>query len=243
MIKIRALDFSYENTKALKNINIDIGKMSTGFLGPNGSGKTTVLKILCGILNVPNDNIYIDGMSIENFSKRELSKKVAIVTQDLEPTFDFSVREIIEMGRYPYLNTFGFLSKSDKSVINKTIEKLDLASLSNKNVDEISSGEKQKVRIARALVQEPKYLLLDEPTSNLELSNKILILDVIRDIISDGTKVIITSHDIKFIEEITDDCFMISEGEILCKGETKKIINESNILNLFDLKTLPEWVI
>ena len=75
-------------------------------------------------------------MSIENFSKRELSKKVAIVTQDLEPTFDFSVREIIEMGRYPYLNTFGFLSKSDKSVINKTIEKLDLGSLSNKNVDE-----------------------------------------------------------------------------------------------------------
>jgi len=121
MIKIRALDFSYENTKALKNINIDIGKMSTGFLGPNGSGKTTVLKILCGILNVPNDNIYIDGMSIENFSKRELSKKVAIVTQDLEPTFDFSVREIIEMGRYQYLNTFGFLSKSDNLDGNLTI--------------------------------------------------------------------------------------------------------------------------
>ena len=199
MIKIRALDFSYENTKALKNINIDIGKMSTGFLGPNGSGKTTILKILCGILNVPNDNIYIDGRSIETFSKRELSKMVAIVTQDLEPTFDFSVREIIEMGRYPYLNTFGFLSKSDKSVINKTIEKLDLVSLSNKNVDEISSGEKQKVRIARALVQEPKYLLLDEPTSNLDLSNKILILDVIRDFISDGTKIIITSHDIKSV--------------------------------------------
>ena len=113
----------------------------------------------------------------------------------------------------------------------------------NKNVDEISSGEKQKVRIARALVQEPKYLLLDEPTSNLDLSNKILILDVIKDIISDGTKIIITSHDIKFIEEITDDCFMISEGEILCNGETKKIINESNILDLFDLKTLPGWVI
>ena len=130
MIKIRALDFSYENTKALKNINIDIEKMSTGFLGPNGSGKTTILKILCGILNVPNDNIYIDGSSMENFSKRELSKMVAIVTQDLEPTFDFSVREIIEMGRYPFLNTFGFLSKSDKSVINKTIEKLDLVSLS-----------------------------------------------------------------------------------------------------------------
>tara|TARA_B100001250_G_scaffold178699_1_gene153575 strand:+ start:971 stop:1702 length:732 start_codon:yes stop_codon:yes gene_type:complete len=242
MIKIRDLDFSYEKFKALNNINVDIDEICTGFLGPNGSGKSTILKILSGILDVSYGNVLIDDKSIQDISKKNLSKIVAIVTQDLEPTFDFNVREIIEMGRYPYLNTFGFLSKKDKFVIDKTIEMLNLSSISNNKVDEISSGQKQKVRIARALVQEPHYLLLDEPTSNLDLSNKILILDVIKNIISNGTKVIVTSHDLRFIGEVTNKCFMISEGKIIHAGQTKEILNKNNVLDLFDLKTLPEWV-
>lgn len=243
MIKIRALDFNYEKSKALNNINIDIEDHCTGLLGPNGSGKTTILKILSGILSVTDGDVTIDDQSILDISKKELSKKIAVVSQDLEPTFDFTVREIIEMGRYPYLNTFGFLSKSDKLVIDNTIKMLDLSSLSNDKVDEISSGQKQKVRIARALVQEPKYLLLDEPTSNLDLANKILIVDVINKIISNGTKVIVTSHDLRFISEVTSKCFMISQGAIIHQGESKKIINKKNILDLFELKALPEWVI
>ena len=99
------------------------------------------------------------------------------------------------------------------------------------------------MRIARALVQEPKYLLLDEPTSNLDLANKILIVDVINKIISNGTKVIVTSHDLRFISEVTSKCFMISQGAIIHHGESKKIINKKNILDLFELKALPEWVI
>ena len=197
---------------------------------------------MCGILDLKNGNIFIDDKSILEISKKELSKIVAIVTQDLEPTFDFTVREIIEMGRYPYLNSFGFLSKKDKLVIDKTIEMLGLTYLSQNNVDEISSGQKQKVRIARALVQEPEYLLLDEPTSNLDLSNKILILDVIKNIISSGTKVIVTSHDLRFIGEVSKKCFMISEGNIIHQGDTKNILNKKNVLDLFNLNTLPEWV-
>ena len=99
------------------------------------------------------------------------------------------------------------------------------------------------MRIARALVQAPKYLLLDEPTSNLDLANKILIVDVINKIISNGTKVIVTSHDLRFISEVTSKCFMISQGAIIHQGESKKIINKKNILDLFELKALPEWVI
>ena len=130
MIKIRALDFNYEKSKALNNINIDIEDHCTGLLGPNGSGKTTILKILSGILSVTDGDVTIDDQSILDISKKELSTKIAVVSQDLEPTFDFTVREIIEMGRYPYLNTFGFLSKSDKLVIDNTIKMLDLSSLS-----------------------------------------------------------------------------------------------------------------
>ena len=242
MIEIRALDFNYEKSRALKNINIEIDDSCTGFLGPNGSGKTTILKLLSGILDLTSGDIFVDDKSILDISKKELSRIFAIVTQDLEPTFDFTVREIIEMGRYPYLNTLGFLSNKDKLVIDETIEMLGLTNLSHNNVDEISSGQKQIVRIARALVQEPEYLLLDEPTSNLDLSNKILILEMIKNIISNGTKVIVTSHDLRFIAEVSKKCFMISEGNIIHQGDTKNILNKNNVLDLFNLNTLPEWV-
>ena len=242
MIKIRDLDFSYEKFKALNNINVDIDEICTGFLGPNGSGKSTILKILSGILDVSYGNVLIDDKSIQDISKKNLSKIVAIVTQDLEPTFDFNVREIIEMGRYPYLGTFSLITKNDQMIIDKTVEILGLESLRKCNTEELSSGEKQKVRIARALVQEPSYILLDEPTSNLDLSNKILLLNVLDDITDLGVRLLITSHDLEFIKQATDQSYMINRGEILVSGPSEEVIVRDNIKKLYGLSVLPEWV-
>ena len=242
-INLSKVDFYFDKKKVLSNISLDIDSQSTGFLGPNGSGKTTLLKIFSGLLKIDHGKIDVNKKSIKMYSTNDLAKLFAFVSQDYEPTFGFSVEEVIEMGRYPYLNRFGFMSKNDKKIIDKIIELLSLDSLRKIHTDNLSSGEKQKVRFARALVQEPKYILLDEPTSNLDLSNKILILDVIKDIISFGTSLIITSHDLNFIKQSTKRCFMVSEGQIQNVGKTNEILNHKNIKNLYQLDTIPDWVL
>ena len=226
----------------INEINMEISDLPTGIVGPNGSGKTTILKLLGGLLKPPKNKIFIDDKDVNLLTSNELSKIFAYVSQDNEYTLGFSVEEIIEMGRYPYLGSFTFVTKNDQSIIDKTIEVLGLEKLRSLNTDELSSGEKQKVRIARALVQEPKFILLDEPTSNLDLANKILILDVLKNISDLGVGLLITSHDLEFIKQASDNAYMIKNGEILNRGSSKDIIVRENIKQLFGLTTLPEWV-
>ena len=241
-IFLEKLSFSYYEKEVLINIDMDITTSSTGLVGPNGSGKTTILKLIGGLLKNKHGNIRIDNKLINSFTSTELAKIFAYVSQDKEYTLGFSVEEVIEMGRYPYLGTFSFITKNDQMIIDKTIEILGLESLRKCNTEDLSSGEKQKVRIARALVQEPNYILLDEPTSNLDLSNKILLLNVLHDITDLGVRLLITSHDLEFIKQATDQSYMINRGEILVSGPSEEVIVRDNIKKLYGLSVLPEWV-
>ncbi|MBP05930.1 MAG: hypothetical protein CL728_04180 [Chloroflexi bacterium] len=240
-IKLDNLSFFYEDKKILNDLSFYSDSKILGLLGPNGSGKTTLVKLISGLLKYKSGDIYINDMNMNILSTKELAKIIAFVSQDYEPTYGFNVQEIIEMGRYPYLGRLGFINKKDKIIINEVIDLLSLNDLIKINVDDLSSGEKQKVRFARALVQQPKYLILDEPTSNLDLSNKILVIDVLKKISSFGTKIVLTSHDLSFIKESSDECILIKNGTILTFGETKKLINKDNIEKLYNLSQIPEW--
>ncbi len=240
-IKLDKLNFFYQDKKILNDLSFFSDSKILGLLGPNGSGKTTLVKLISGLLKYKSGEIYINGLNIKTLNQNELAKIFAFVSQDYEPTYGFNVQEIIEMGRYPYLGRLGFINKNDKTIINEVIDLLSLKDLLKINVDDLSSGEKQKVRFARALVQQPKYLILDEPTSNLDLSNKILVIDVLRKISSFGTKIVLTSHDLSFIKESSDECILIRNGSILTFGETKKLINKDNIEKLYNLSQMPEW--
>ena len=209
---------------------MEISDFPTGVVGPNGSGKTTILKLLGGLLKPPNNKGFIDDKDVNTLNSNQLSKFFAYVSQDNEYTLGFSVEEIIEMGRYPYLGSFSFVSKNDQSIIDKTIEVLGLEKLRSFNTDELSSERNKKVRIARALVQEPQFILLDEPTSNLDLANKILILDVLKNISDLGVGLLITSHDLEFIKQASDNAYMIKNGEILNRGSSKDIIVREKII-------------
>ena len=241
-IFLEKISFSYYEKEVVINIDMDITTSSTGLVGPNGSGKTTILKLIGGLLKNKRGIIRIDNKLINSFTSTELAKIFAYVSQDKEYTLGFSVEEVIEMGRYPYLGTFSLITKNDQMIIDKTIEILGLESLRKCNTEDLSSGEKQKVRIARALVQEPNYILLDEPTSNLDLSNKILLLNILDDITDLGVRLLITSHDLEFIKQATDQSYMINRGEILVSGPSEEVIVRDNIKKLYGLSVLPEWV-
>ena len=242
-IKADKLNFQYNTNEIIKSISFEFNSQSTGLLGPNGSGKTTLIKIICGLLNHIDGNLFINNKNIKKINSKNLSKIFAFVSQDYEPTYGFTVRETIEMGRYPYLGTFGFLTKEDSEIVEEIIELLNLSALQNNSTDNLSSGEKQKVRIARALAQKPEYIILDEPTSNLDLSNKIILVEIMKQIAKFGTKTIIASHDLNFIKQITNDCLMIKDGYALNFGPSNQIISKKNIENLFDLEILPTWSI
>ena len=255
---IKDLEFSYDRNRVINKVSIESNASSLGLLGPNGSGKTTLIKLIGGLLKSEKGTILLDDNCINSLNSKQLSKIIAFVSQDHEPTFGFNVEEIIEMGRYPFMGTFGFISKEDKNIaasqicsnspftseniIDKIIELLGIGHLKKIKTEELSSGEKQKVRFARALAQEPRYILLDEPTSNLDLSNKSLVLNVIKEIVNYGTDLIITSHDLSFIEQSTDCCIMLSEGDVLFEGRTKKILTEENIKKLYSIDTIPKWI-
>jgi len=236
---IKDLEFSYDRNRVINKVSIESNASSLGLLGPNGSGKTTLIG---GLLKSEKGTILLDDNCINSLNSKQLSKIIAFVSQDHEPTFGFNVEEVIEMGRYPFMGTFGFISKEDKNIIDKIIELLGIGHLKKIKTEELSSGEKQKVRFARALAQEPRYILLDEPTSNLDLSNKSLVLNVIKEIVNYGTDLIITSHDLSFIEQSTDCCIMLSEGDVLFEGKTKKILTEENIKKLYSIDTIPKWI-
>ena len=242
-IKADKLNFQYNTNEIIKSISFEFNSQSTGLLGPNGSGKTTLIKIICGLLKYIDGNLFINNKNIKKINSKNLSKIFAFVSQDYEPTYGFTVRETIEMGRYPYLGTFGFLTKEDSEIVEEIIELLNLSALQNNSTDNLSSGEKQKVRIARALAQKPEYIILDEPTSNLDLSNKIILVEIMKQIAKFGTKTIIASHDLSFIKQITNDCLMIKNGYVLNFGPSNQIISKKNIENLFDLEILPSWSI
>ena len=240
-IKLDNLTFFYDNKIVLNNLSFSSNSSILGLLGPNGSGKTTLVKIIMGLLKRKFGKVYIDDSDIELLKPTDLARIFSFVSQDYEPTYGFSVEEVIEMGRYPYLGTFGFIGKYDKKIINEIIELLCLDSIRKSKTDDLSSGEKQKVRFARSLVQQPKYMILDEPTSNLDLSNKILIINVLKEIADFGTKIILTSHDLSFIKESTNECLLLRKGNILSFGKTKNLINKENIEKLYNLNKMPEW--
>ncbi|NMM63128.1 ABC transporter ATP-binding protein [Clostridium sp. P21] len=163
-------------------------------LGPNGVGKTTFFKTILGLLKVRGGQILLDGQDIHNWSRKQLAKAIGYVPQAHTPPFPFKVFDVVLMGRTAYLSTFSSPSKEDRDIAEKVIDDLDISYLRDKIYTEISGGERQMVLIARALAQQPKILIMDEPTSNLDFGNQIKVLEQINKLSKKGLAVIMTSH-------------------------------------------------
>lgn len=234
MLSVKELEFSYGDNKVLEEISFDANSNEIiSILGKNGAGKTTLLKCLLKILKPQKGSIDINGKNIHGMNGRELSKHVAYVPQSYLPTMT-TVFDSVLLGRKPYIELSA--GKNDIDKTSQMIIDMGLASLSQKYVDRISGGEFQKVQIARALVQEPEILVLDEPTSNLDIANQHKTMCMIEsNVRSRNVCALMTMHDINLAVLYSDRFIFMNNGRIEAFGG-KEIISEDLIRNVYDME-------
>src|SRR5665648_158747 len=178
-ISVKNLNFSYYDTPVLKNLNFEIKKNSfISILGPNGAGKSTIVKLISKVLTGYHGEILIEGKNIRNLNQIEIAKKIAVVPQSTSLGFNFSVFETVMMGRYPYLSRFKSENQEDYKIVNEVMKLTRTEIFKDKNYNELSGGEKQRVIIAQTLVQSSPIIILDEPTSHLDINFQIEFMEL-----------------------------------------------------------------
>ncbi len=244
-LKICGLEFSYQNNQnsVLQNIQLDI-ETGTFFalIGPNGSGKTTLLKLISGVLKSTSTTsaIYLDCKKLNDFSHRQLSQHLAVVIPEVSPNFDFTVAEIVEMGRLPYLQPWQILQQNDYNTIQQSLEITNLFHLQRRLLRELSSGERQRVWLAMALTQNPKILLLDEPIAHLDIAYQLEILSLLQGLTQKNITVIVTIHDLNLAARYAQSMALLHKGKILVQGKPKDVLQEKWLTYAFQTK-LKVW--
>ncbi|HLR21938.1 MAG TPA: ABC transporter ATP-binding protein [Tissierellaceae bacterium] len=222
MLEIRSLDCGYEDKKILKDVNItaDAGDIIC-ILGPNGSGKSTLIKTIIGLLEPYKGDILIDNHSIKNWSWKKRAKVISYIPQSFSSTFQYKCIDIVLMGRTSYLNFMSFPSKEDEEVAEKAMEILRIEHLRDKIYSQLSGGERQLVKIAQALAQESKIIVMDEPTNNLDFGNQMIMLKYLRKYSDKGITIIMATH-------FPEHAFLYGSKALLVKNEKVMEVNNPN---------------
>jgi iron complex transport system ATP-binding protein len=239
MLEVKGLHFRHQHTKVdvLKGVEFSVngGEIAT-LLGPNGSGKTTVLKCIAGLWKPQKGEILFGSKNISNLPYEKRAKMLAVVPQEHEPPFPYSVLEVVLMGRAPHVSMFSSPSRNDYVKAEEAINTVGITHLKEKAYTKISGGERQLALIARALAQESSVLLLDEPTSYLDFRNKVLVLKKVREIAKgNGLTVLMTLHDPNLAMLFSDKAVMINEGHVVSNGAPESVITEDNLKKVYGI--------
>jgi iron complex transport system ATP-binding protein len=235
MLRVQDVTFQYRSVEVLEDVSFHLDKHEIlTILGPNGAGKTTILKCINNILKVKRGSILLDAKNINSLKPSEIARKFGYVAQNREAN-RMTAFDAILLGRHPYIK-WGLTDK-DLCIVNAAIERLKLDHLKLRYINEMSGGELQKVSIARAIVQEPDILLLDEPTSSLDLKNQIEILHFIKDVVAGhDVSAVLTMHDLNMAVHFSDRFVFLKKGKIFaaCRREeiTKEMIQEVYDVNI-----------
>ncbi|MFW5737066.1 MAG: ABC transporter ATP-binding protein [Halanaerobium sp.] len=240
MLKTDKIKFSYAQKEILKGIDLEIKVGSfIGIIGPNASGKSTLLKNMSRNLNSDSGTVYLDHQLLNDYSSVELSRKMAVVPQDTEVNFNFNVYDIIMMGRHPYQKRWSGVSREDKLIANEVMKLTDTLKLKEKLINELSGGERQRVIIARALAQKPDLLLLDEPTSSLDINYQGEIYDLLNYLNQELKLTIVTvSHDLNLTAQYCEKLILLKEGEVYAAGSAEEVLTEENIKAVYQADVL-----
>ena len=231
---------SYGSVDVLQNISFNVKKgQFLGILGPNGSGKTTLLKCISRVLKPKRGAILIDEKKIYDMKTIDVAKRMAVVPQVTAVSFDFTALEVVLMGRNPHMERFKMEGKADIDIAKNSMELTHTWEFADRPVTELSGGERQRVIIARALTQEPEILLLDEPTTHLDICNQLEIMDLIKHLSETKDLLIIAVfHDFNLAARYCDSIILLKEGKIVAVGSSEETLTPENVKEVFNVDTI-----
>jgi iron complex transport system ATP-binding protein len=235
-LTINKLCFNYTGIQVLKDIELEVGLGEMlGIVGPNGSGKSTLIKCVNRILKTKQNTVLIDGVDSSKFDLKELSRIMGYVPQSSTSAFPFTVFDVVMMGRKPYIHWS--VSENDGQIVADMLEFLGISHLAMRHFNELSGGEQQKVIIARALAQKPQLMLLDEPTSSLDIKHQLEILSLLKSISATKERsVVVTLHDLNLASRFCDRLLMLQKGCIYAVGTPEEVLTEENIEAVYGIK-------
>lgn len=233
-VNVADLTFCYNKKSILEKVffKVEWGEVLT-ILGPNGSGKTTLLKCLNRLLK-PKGNVFIDSFDVSKLEAREIAKNFGYVPQIHFPNFPYKVIDIVVSGRTPYMD-HSIPKRKDYELAYNVLDQLRIMHLANRPYTQLSGGELRLILLARALVQNPRVLLLDEPTSHLDLKNKFLILNILIEIADKGIAVIMSEHDPNLASIFANKVLLMCEGRITSYGKPEDVLTKENLSRVYGI--------
>ncbi|MDP3486555.1 MAG: heme ABC transporter ATP-binding protein [Bacillota bacterium] len=235
-IEISNLNFSFDKP-VLNNISLQLRLGAfTGILGPNGAGKSTIVKILSRWFKPQSGTVHIKGQSLPQLSQRQLAQLLAVVEQDTLVGSDITVRELVALGRLPHQSFFAEENEQDRKAIENALQKTGVTAFASRSLSTLSGGEKQRARIAAALAQQTEILILDEPTTHLDIKHQLELLRLLKALAEDGLTVITVLHDINLAALFCDDIVLLSSGNVIRTGAPQDVLTSEQIEAVYDCK-------
>lgn len=237
-LKLDSLTVGYNGVPLISDITLSLakGEIMT-LIGPNGSGKSTILKSITRHLSTIAGTVYLDDKNMRLISGNEIAKKLAVVlTERVRPEM-MTCFEFVSAGRYPYTGSFGMLTERDREIVSSSLEKVNALEIADKDISQISDGQRQRILLARAICQEPEVIVLDEPTSFLDIKHKIELLGILSDMAKKGSiSVVMSLHEIDLAQRISDKIVCVKGEKIAAYGTPEEIFSDDTIKNLYNIE-------
>jgi iron complex transport system ATP-binding protein len=237
LLEVKNLNKMYDNGfHAVRDVSYSIRPgLLVGLIGPNGCGKSTMMKCINRLHPMTSGDVLIDGESIKTRSYSELARKIANVPAELKVSFGLSVFDTVMTGRYPYVNSLWWESAEDEAMVEDAMKKFGVDHLADRQLHMLSSGERQRVLIAKAYVQEPRLMLVDEPTSHLDMKYKLEVMEYLRYMVKKDMSIFVAEHDISLMARYCDLCIIMKKGEIFSMGPPKEVITSELIEEVYEV--------
>jgi len=236
-ISAQGLTYEVEAQMLLDGVDLHAGRGElVGLIGPNGAGKSTLLRAISGILRHRDGAVRLEGRDMESLSSRDVAATLALVPQIAPYTHGFTAIELVLMGRYPHLGRFQIESSEDDRIARESMRLTETEQFAGRTLDTLSGGERQRVFVSRALTQQPRVLLLDEPTSNLDVFHQLKVFDLVRRLVDDGLTAIAAIHDLNMAARYCDRLVLLSGGRVIGDGTPGEVLTSEAIESAFGVK-------